>query len=552
MITWLQDTFQKHLRWLFLILLGILILTFVLTIGNQSAFTGAPSREQQEINFLGQNLASPQVQLAVSEDGQLSAMLHPERRIHGGIIQQYTFNRVAALAIADQLGIPQPSEEALRSYIQGRPLFQGPEGAFSLESYNMMLNQLTSSTRFSQSQVARVLAQDYRIARVVELKGGPGFVHPYEVERIYKENNTVFDLQVGRLQMLSFFPVVDTSEENLRAFYDENTESFRIPERIMAEALSFQADSFVAFVETPAESELRDYFRLNQFRYDTPPEVEEGEDASEVEFTPVTYEEVSEQVLNDWRREEATQMAREVAEEFTLQLWEQQIEYGTQVYQNLINQQPVQVLELEPYAPGNPPNVAGIPRREIVGVFEPNYNGRYFSELIQTEAGAALMIYKGTQPSFIPAFEDVQTEVRSRYSMQERQRQLVDKGEELRAQLQEAVDAGKSFEEACAELELTFIDPEPFSMSSPPDFFDAQAYQAIRNLERGQVSAMIPGQVSSPFYYVEYRTTPTPDENSEEFVELRDTVIEARARGDGWALMQQFTQQQLDALEVNL
>lgn len=137
MISWIQSTFQRHLKLVFGVLLAVIIVSFVFTIG---ASPGVGPADQQTIKreFFGYNLNSPEDQQRVMGDAGLSASLQVGYGLEAEQIQNYAFQRVASLEVAKKLACPQQPPAKLR--IRSRR---------SAPSRTMTANSIRSVTRLS-------------------------------------------------------------------------------------------------------------------------------------------------------------------------------------------------------------------------------------------------------------------------------------------------------------------------------------------------------------------------------------------------------------------
>jgi peptidyl-prolyl cis-trans isomerase D len=218
MITWLQTFFLKHNKVLFTALLVVIIMTFVLTIGNQSFFGSDSGQQVRRLDYFGYNLASDRDMATIMQAAELSAMLNPEMRVQRENLVDYAYARVAALGLANQADIPPPSPAELENFIRRKSVFLNQEGQFDAGTYNQFVQIMSMSGRFTEESMARVLRDDYRVERVREALGGPGFVLPYEALKSYEEEETTWSLAVAERAFSDFQPVIEPSEEELLAF----------------------------------------------------------------------------------------------------------------------------------------------------------------------------------------------------------------------------------------------------------------------------------------------------------------------------------------------
>jgi hypothetical protein len=306
MITSLQNFFLKHNKWLFGSLLIVIIVTFVLTIGPSSFFGGNTSTQRKALNYYGYDLSSEQDQRAMAYTAEVSAILHPELQLRREQLMDYAYLRVAGLGIASQLGIPQPSKEALSEYVESLIIFTDQQtGAFSAESYNRMVDMLQINGRFSREAIARALREDYMLDQVREAFSGPDYSLPFENQQSFIDQGTQYTVSLAKFGYADFSPEIALPEEELLQFFNENPSQYEIQETISVSVLRFEADAYQGAVPEPTDADLEIYFATNQTRYQ-PASQEEG-----AEVTPVTLADVREEVAGDWKSQEAKRLAAE-------------------------------------------------------------------------------------------------------------------------------------------------------------------------------------------------------------------------------------------------
>ena len=176
MITWIQTYFQKHFRSIFAVLLGITILSFIFGINASGGF-GRADRRTVERPFFGHNLSSEQDGGRLMRDGASSARLKGASQMEDGMIQQYALTRVAALALADELHLPVPTEKEVAAYITTLRIFQDQQGRFDQKKYSDFGDSLRANNQqVTTADAIRILRDDTRIDTVNKLIGGPGYV----------------------------------------------------------------------------------------------------------------------------------------------------------------------------------------------------------------------------------------------------------------------------------------------------------------------------------------------------------------------------------------
>ncbi|MDB6167113.1 MAG: hypothetical protein JWQ83_2253, partial [Lacunisphaera sp.] len=185
MISWIQRYFQHHFRTIFAVLLGVTIISFIFTIGAAPGI-GRADRRVREREFFGYNLALAEDQQRLGGDASVSADLQL-----GGFsglgaeqLQNYAFQRAAALHLADEWHIPPATSAEIAEAIKGLRMFISPAtGGFDAKAYQTFRDSLKTSPRgLTENDIARVLGDDVRAEKVNKLLGGPGYVLPTDVK----------------------------------------------------------------------------------------------------------------------------------------------------------------------------------------------------------------------------------------------------------------------------------------------------------------------------------------------------------------------------------
>jgi peptidyl-prolyl cis-trans isomerase D len=548
MITWLQNFFLKHNKWLFGGLLVVIIVTFVLTIGPQSFFGSGSTQQRQSLQFYGYDLTNESDQRALAFTAEISAILHPELQVRREQLMDYAYLRATALGIANQLGIPQPTKDELADFVETLETFQNPQtGEFSPEAYNGMMDALQSSERYNREAIASVLREDYRIQQVRHALAGPDYSLPFELEKEYTDGQTQYDLALARFEYGSFNPEIEVTDEALQQFFKENPARYEIPERITVTALLFKAGAYLDEVAEPTQGELESWFATNKSRYQPQPETTaEGE---EVETPEVTLEDVREEVVSDWKTAQARRIAAKKSEQFSLRLWQNSVALDSPEYTSMLEQFAVETQSVPPYARNQPPRTQGIPAELLssMWIYVDNPN-RYFSDIGQIPDGAVLLVNRGVTEARMPEFEEVKAAVETNYRLTEKRRLFSERGEELKAIIENRL-SDESFIEIATLLGLKVDDPESFTGGNVPrELLQNTVWDQAQFLDEGEVSRMILQGQEGIFAYMQSKVVPEIDTGSEDYQEFLAERTSFVRDGMGWSRLREISDQSLSAL----
>lgn len=542
MFTWIQTVFQKHHRALFVVLLVIIVFTFVLTIGNQSFFGSGMGVQYAKQDFYGYNLVDNRDLARIIGQGEISATLNPQLRVQQNV-QDYALARVAGIALANEMGIPGPTRQQLEDYIRGKEVFQNDSGQFDPSTYNNFVMMLSLQSRMTEDAVAEVLRNDYRLERLSNILGGPGFIHPYAAQVELQDNETVWSLNVATVRLADFDPQIDPSEEALREFYEQSPARFQEPEKMRATAVRFLSENYLSQVKEPSEQELMAYFERNKSRFQQPPPAPaEGEEPQEP-AEPV-FEDARDQVAAAVREERARRLAAEAADEFTVALWRGKVEQGSDAFDQLVQKMGGQIEEIEPFARNRPPLLTGIPRTAFESAWVSTMGDRYFSDAAQTGNGAVVLIKEEVIPSRVPPLEEVRDLVSAQYVQEERRRLFTEHGEQLRQQLIAAVEAGQSFAEAAEELGMEVQSYGQFKASEAEPMVQFMILPQARNLDAGEISPMRIQGATGQLIHVAQKDVPQLENTAPEQAHV---LAEFSSTMDPWQLYGDLAKRRLAA-----
>ena len=547
MITSLQNFFLKHNKWLFGGLLIVIIVTFVLTIGPQSFFGSGASSQRQSLNYYGYDLTSESDQRAMSYTAEISGILHPELRLRREQLMDYAYLRVAALGMANQLGIPQPDKEQLAEYVESLTIFADrTTGEFSPQAYNQIIQAIQSGGRFDEESIGIVMREDYRIAQVRKALGGPDYSLPHEVRQDFIDRQTNYTIALARFDYGSFSPEIALEEEALVQFFNENPGRYEIQESLSVDALLFQGDAYIEEIADPAESDLQIFFATNSARYQPQPEA--GETATE-DLPEVTLEEVRDQVIADWKAGEARKLAAKKGEAFSLRLWQESVALDSPEFQTLLDEFKVVVTAVPAYQRDNPPSMPSVPANLLnsMWIYASNPN-RYFSDITQNPEGAVILVKRNLTDARMPAFEEVKDRVTIDFTVSEKRRLFAERGNEIHGEITSRL-AEESFADIATDLGLTVETLDPFTgAEAPQELVASTIWEQAMFLEAGRLTRMIINGNQGTFAYVAERNAPEIDETSEAFSNYVTRRGNAMDDAMGWARLREITDNSLSQL----
>lgn len=492
---------MRHGRWLFLTLLAIIIVAFVFTIGNTPGCSSNQSNYQAQY-FYGVDLNSKRARQPVIDTTSLSAFLNSRQLRNNQQFQSEVMSRIALLELADQIGIPVPTQTEMGEYVQTKAAFLNSEQAFDTESYTEFLDNLETNPNMSPSLLAQALREDFRIDQVAARLSGPGLQLEGEAIQQAKISKMELALSVAEIDYNDFLPDLGTSEEDLKAFFADNEKRYEVPEKIQAATIIFAAKDYPAKYK---EEDLATHFEANRAQF-VPPAPAKDPDDDTTTKAEVTLESVRDQVILDYTRELQMQAAHEAAQAFAYTLYEKSIERDSAAFNTLLK---ASQLELQPMVPFTQAEAGalGVPAEQVQSVFELN-DRRFFSDAYAVADGYSLLIYQSRIPPAIPAFESVKSSVQLDHSVELKRKLFNERGQQLKLELEAGIEAGKSFAETAQQLELKVSTFESFKVNEAPSDLNRSIIGSAQNAQIQTVSDMLNLNGTGTFIYVTEKNLP--------------------------------------------
>lgn len=539
MITWLQSTFGKHHKIIFGSLLAVVILAFVLTIGPQSVFMAQDELTAESRKVFGVDLSSSRDMQRLQKNAQLSAMLNPDdTRIFRNNLMDYGFARAAGLHLAAQFGITSPTEEQSKEFITSRGAFKDENGNFSRDRFTSFRDGIINSGQATMDDVNLVLLEDWRIDQVTKALGGPGFLLPYEALRKYIEDNTRWTVELATMDFNAVQLENEPVDEELIAFYEINPARFEEPERVDLLAVEFLSENYLTAIVEPTEVELRSYFEQNKPRFQkAPPPPAEGEEAPAPAET--TFEEAQADVLTAVRNDRSRKLAEQAASSFVTSLYRQKIARGSTEFDALVAQLKGNSNDLAPYNRNNPPWSSGIPYQSLMTAFGLSADN-YFSDIVRTAKGAAILIFQDRIPPYVPSFEEARAKVLAQFTQEERRRLFTERGEETSRRIEDALVTGSTFAEIADSMGLEHKSFDSFTGLEVPMELRGTLFESVMQLLPGETTPMIFEQNKGTFALLLNKEVPTATLEDDGVKTQLTEMSEMLQIVDSWSLLAEY------------
>ncbi|MDR2674239.1 MAG: peptidyl-prolyl cis-trans isomerase [Opitutaceae bacterium] len=552
MISWIQNTFQKHFRIIFALLLIVIIISFVF-VTNASSGLGRADRHMATKPFFDLNLASPVDSERLSRDAALSIELQYGFPANGEMLQRFAYPRYTELYLANRLRIPAPTASEKIEHIRGLRRFASQNGQFDAAAYRAFRESRPAAV---QGEIDRVISDDIRIERIHTLLSGPGYVLPADVKQILEEQDTVWTIDIATIDRAGFAPAITPAAADIEDYFKKNTFRYTIAPKVNASCAEFPLATALASVPPATPEQLRAFYDANPARFpqpaDAPPAAESADPKTAAD---AAYERVRAQVADAYRAEQAMRATGQAASDFAVALFDSGAKPGAKAFADLLFDHKATYREIPAFdADHVPPELTADPRvaRQIAAQAFSLGEDRRVSDAIQTERGSIVLFWNSTIPEREPALEEVRDRVASDYTENEKRRLFTELGRTLRAAAEASLQSGKPFAEAAtaaaaaAAVKIETSSLAGFTRREPPAGLTPQIGAALQTLNQGDISTMIATPDKGILVYARAKTLPDATEANPRYTEARDEIAAYHGRAAAAAYINDLMNKELN------
>jgi peptidyl-prolyl cis-trans isomerase D len=534
MISWIQRYFQKHFRLVFAVILIAVALPMVVIYSSSGGGGRNGASKLLERPFFGRNLGNAEETRRIFNDATWSIRLKAGYdALQSGQLQQYALQRVAGLALADELHLPVPTADQVAKSVATLHAFQNEQGQFDPARYSQFADSLKTRTDLTGADVNRILRDDVRLEALSKLVGGPGYVLPRDIKEQLSLADSIWTVQVATLDYAAFNPGLNPTEETLKKFHVDNAFRYDVPARPRLSLVEFKGSDYLPSA-APTEAELRAAYNSNPARFPVPADADKKDDKPVAPGATVdNFPKVRAQVEAALKMAVGARGASKAANDFATALYDRKLAANSPELAAFLAEQHHPAKAVAPFAPDQPP--ADMPW--LANYAEPISRlsqERHFSDPLPTTDSFVILLWNENLPGYKPLFAEVRERVLADYKDSEKRKLFIARGQALRTQLQAAAKiAPANFATAAAAEKLEVKSYAGFTLRAPPQDIPYLAFGALQQgLEAGQVSEMVADAEKGYLVFAQEKKLPDLTPANPRYAELQQQMMARTANSN--------------------
>ena len=441
------------------------------------------------------------------------------------------WRRLITLRLARDLGVI-PGDNEVAANLAAQPLFS-PNGTFDKSLYQRFVTQelpLLTQFRLSLNQFESHVRDEMSIDKLARMISETILVSPLEVRRMYERLNETFDVEFTIIRPEDVEDQVSLSEDDVRAFFDQDPAAFELSERVAVKYVTIKAADHTDKVSVD-DSSIEAYYEANREQYavidtnalgtllgdtnDFSASLDTNTaSATDDEGAYQPLEEVRDEIHATLQTEAARLEAVKIANDLVYTLTPDR--YGSAPgFDETAEKLGLQILSLDPFAEDEPvaafDDVDAELRAQAFMLF-PNPDEHFSNPVAGTNAVYVLALVERIPPR-VPDFAEVAADVEPIARAAAIGDAMRSTAEGLKEAFEGTADGEAVFSDVVARAGLVSTNSGPFSMVTGLEDFPSST--ALRL----SMSAMNEGEVSEPIeiqegYLVGHLKTFTPADPS--------------------------------------
>lgn len=525
-ISKLNRFFERHGRKTFAVFTGIIIISFVLYFSPGFDVMHLFSSKPKQENIAGE-ISKEEFNDAFNSNMILISLQLGGAPLNDQFIQQMAYYRTlewaVAAKIAEKNGIS-ASDEDVVDEVKKIKLFQSKSG-FDRKVYDQYITNVLNPFNFGNTELENAIRKDIIQKRLKDTIINSVIVSEQEIEDEYKEINTKVNAVLFSFKSENFTPQ-SVDEEELKAYFNANSEKYKIPPKSKALVARF---NYIAFEDEAQKNigskDIEDYYNANKKMFLKEDKTEQPLDA------------VKEQVKKTLAHQKAVEIAYKHAQNFSSEVYKNYLEHQNkpletifEEYANNENYKKLNLVLLETdwfdIESKSVKNIGNEP--EFAKAVSDLISDQPLSEPIRGQRAAFVALLTNRETEKQAQFEDVKDKVISEFKKLKAAKIANEKASETALSIVEKLAEAVSIDMIDA-FKSSFASEIPeFTFASQPSVEYSYAISSLaRKTPEGKVSEVTNTGTDSIFIFVKSKKKPE-NINAEEFEKFKEQYIKVK------------------------
>lgn len=520
MITRFQRIIHRHGKWIFLLLLGFIIVAFLLWdyVGLNLRAQGIPANVNvygRKINARELDTAKRRLVLNILLTSGRSVPLNEQANKW---VTEQTLYRMALAEKARRLGITVTDDEvtaALKQIVSDLKQYFFKKAQSNEEAYNLFVSEVLLPRRLTEGDLELLIRENLALNKLLMTIRSTAKITPKQITTAASEMLERLTVSACWFELNDYMSQIKPTEKQLTQFYHDHPDRFYTTPKVQVD--------YVLFPITISKISATDQ------------ELQEAYEASRGKLggKQKSFNEVRNELRRELIQQKGVQQSVREATEFTLKLVP---EPGKSVpnFAELAKKNNLAIKQTPLFWKNE--LAPGVSTPEFVAAAFNLTPENSVSDPIASTEGVYVLHLLNQQLSVLQPYDQVKDAVRSAFLAEEALKVAREDGQKKRNELMILFNEGKTFEQAAGVLHLKVRSIKNFNMaeamgtagkaSSSEDPFESSAQKAAFQVPAGVASDFIPNLSGGFFVYVHSRQKAKTEEIAKFEPIIRPSMIQ--------------------------
>jgi peptidyl-prolyl cis-trans isomerase D len=185
------------------------------------------------------------------------------------LLDRAAWTRLALLKKADQMNISSSDAEMVQM-VRSQPFFMNQQGQFDGQGYKYFIANILPQFGYTARQFEEVYRDESTLRKIAFLPVQAALVTPAELKEVFHRVSDTFTLQYASFDESVVKASVTVSDEEVAAFYDDNSGLFETPARVRVQYAAFPVANYAANVVVN-DADAQSFYDRNLMQYISKP-----------------------------------------------------------------------------------------------------------------------------------------------------------------------------------------------------------------------------------------------------------------------------------------